>query len=567
VFLFLGAVLLLTVGAAALMPPPPPPPKLTPELLKAADRNRDGQVAFAEIKALLPFMTQPMFEAMDTDGDGILTAADIPVPPPPALAIVRLLEHADANNDGRVTFQEVQALPNPIPLECFNRLDANGDGAVSADDLPAPGPENMGARLHWLLLKADASQDGKLSLSELQAVWPHFSQEAFGFLDRNGDGAFDRNDLPAGPPPPRSEMLRRVLLAADVDHDGDVTFEELQALIPELTQESFAHLDRNGDAVINADDVEAFGPGPHERIVHLLEQADADDDGKVSLAELQAICPNVTQEQFNALDVDGDGSIALDDLPKPPVNDIERLIQSLRQADVDGNGEVTFDELKAVADWLTREAFDKLDANDDNVISKEDLPVRPRDPREWLAEKLREADVDRDGQVTFDELAAVIPDLAQERFDQLDRNDDGVLTPEDAPAAPLPPDDGNKLALLRALIEADANHDGSLDYDELTAAFPDAPSELMALLDLNGDWTVTRDEIRAALAQGHDGKPLVNPSDINADGSTDAMDVQVTINHALRLFGGLVRADLDGDGRCDAYDVSGVINGALRIGL
>jgi len=40
-----------------------------------------------------------------------------------------------------------------------------------------------------------------------------------------------------------------------------------------------------------------------------------------------------------------------------------------------------------------------------------------------------QADTNGDGAVSYDELAALAPDLTRELFAKLDRNGDGVLTP------------------------------------------------------------------------------------------------------------------------------------------
>jgi hypothetical protein len=53
------------------------------------------------------------------------------------------------------------------------------------------------------------------------------------------------------------------------------------------------------------------------------------------------------------------------------------------------------------------------------------------------------------------------------------------------------------------------------------------------------------------------------PSDIDGDGSVNAVDVQFTINAALNLDIGSLDADIDGSGSVDAVDVQLVINAAL----
>lgn len=44
-----------------------------------------------------------------------------------------------------------------------------------------------------------------------------------------------------------------------------------------------------------------------------MEAVDADDDGLVTLEELQAVHTDITEEQFTALDVNADGSLDADE--------------------------------------------------------------------------------------------------------------------------------------------------------------------------------------------------------------------------------------------------------------
>lgn len=46
--------------------------------------------------------------------------------------------------------------------------------------------------------------------------------------------------------------------ALDADQNGEITLEELQVAIPDLTPESFAMLDTNGDGVLSAEEFAAL---------------------------------------------------------------------------------------------------------------------------------------------------------------------------------------------------------------------------------------------------------------------------------------------------------------------
>ncbi len=124
-------------------------------------------------------------------------------------------------------------------------------------------------------------------------------------------------------------------------------------------------------------------------------------------------------------------AIAQDDGSTRRLN-LPRLAQILHQADANGDHEVTFEELSAKYPKATQEAFDRLDRNDDGVLSKADVPKRV--VRNWLHrlyEKLRDADTNGDGSVTYEEASAAMPRMTQAIFDRLDRNNDGVISKED----------------------------------------------------------------------------------------------------------------------------------------
>ncbi|NIA13127.1 MAG: hypothetical protein GWP08_03525 [Nitrospiraceae bacterium] len=234
---------------------------------------------------------------------------------------------------------------------------------------------------------------------------------------------------------------------ADTNGDGKVTLEELKALAPNMTAERFAHIDANGDGALTLEEVRAAGPrdrggvpgAPGRRgIAERLRKADANGDDKVSLEELQAVAPKMTADNFKRLDRDGDGFITKSDIPpgghrgRPPMREIAK------KADTDGNRQITFEELSAAVPEITRERFNEMDRNGDGVLSPADNPnrrgpgQRPRAGRGGLREKLRQADTNADGQVTYEEARAAKPDLPKEVFDRLDRNGDGVVSKEDA---------------------------------------------------------------------------------------------------------------------------------------
>ena len=102
----------------------------------------------------------------------------------------QMLKQFDKNNDG---FLEPAELPDRM-RERFPRMDANGDGKLSRDELekvagrfgqaPSAAPDDALFRL------LDKNGDGKLSKEELENAAKMLEK-----LDRNKDGMLDREEL------------------------------------------------------------------------------------------------------------------------------------------------------------------------------------------------------------------------------------------------------------------------------------------------------------------------------------------------------------------------------------
>ena len=127
-----------------------------------------------------------------------------PRPDGPARGPARMFDAADANRDGRVTWDEAWAQLTTR----FNEADGNRDGGVSADELRAyaarqmgnrPVPARADGRGQAMFRAADADRDGRVTLAEFQPM----AEALFRSMDRNDDGAIERNELPgrggAGP--------------------------------------------------------------------------------------------------------------------------------------------------------------------------------------------------------------------------------------------------------------------------------------------------------------------------------------------------------------------------------
>ncbi|MEX2521043.1 MAG: calcium-binding protein [Paracoccaceae bacterium] len=110
----------------------------------------------------------------------------------------------------------------------FDHMDANGDGAIDADERAAAQAARFAA--------SDADGDGKVTEAEMkEAAQRHAAERAekmasrrFARLDVNGDGGVDQSEMAEARGARHERMMKRV----DADGDGLVTREEAMAAKP-----------------------------------------------------------------------------------------------------------------------------------------------------------------------------------------------------------------------------------------------------------------------------------------------------------------------------------------------
>lgn len=306
----------------------------------------------------------------------------------------------------------------------------------------------------------DADKDGKLTYQEVKAHMPNFQEERFKMRDKNRDGALSADEM-AGPAQPKTGAANeptgggankkpgqqgqaaQMFVRADKDGNGSVTFEEVQATNPNFPKERFTRLDKNGDGAITKDELPQPKQEPQTGAAKaspqgggLFVRADTNKDEKLTLEEISALAPGFSKEKFDQFDKNKDGSLTSDEMPKKqPKEGLMTTAQLVQKADADGNGKVTFEEMAASQPNFTREMYDKLDRNKDGVLSAEDKAEAQKDGKQAMVDsvaKLMEADANKDGSLTFEELTTAKQGFPREAFDRADRNKDGVISSADA---------------------------------------------------------------------------------------------------------------------------------------
>jgi len=226
------------------------------------DSNADGTIDRTEAEARVTNRMERRSKWMRRGGD----------------RMAKGLRRYDTDRDGKVTKAEVEA----IVQERFQRIDLDGNGRITDDDLPpflrgrnflsggdhgprfghwggrrhhGRGGRGRGKRMMRHLAGADTNKDGAVTLQELQDR----ASQRFARFDRNTDGAIDAADRTAF----RAQMIdyrvRRFFHRFGAGTDQKVTLEAFKT----HRDKRFAKRDIDGDGVIERS--ERHGGGRHQR--------------------------------------------------------------------------------------------------------------------------------------------------------------------------------------------------------------------------------------------------------------------------------------------------------------
>jgi Ca2+-binding EF-hand superfamily protein len=191
-----------------------------------------------------------IFQALDTDHDNTLSAAEIDAAP-------AVLKAMDKNADGKVTADEI-----PMPAGRGRGEGRGRGGSGVGDEAPAapPTPDEMAATL----MAFDKNKDGKLTRAEV----PERMQGMFDRVDTNHDGVLTADEI-------KSAAAAQPQPTAARPAGGEGRGREGGGPPPDRL---FQALDKNGDGALSGDEIDAAPAS--------LRSLDTDGDGKLALMEL-----------------------------------------------------------------------------------------------------------------------------------------------------------------------------------------------------------------------------------------------------------------------------------------
>jgi Ca2+-binding EF-hand superfamily protein len=180
--------------------------------------------------------------------------------------------------------------------------ETSSQAATVADDgvIPvasaAPNESHKGhgwGRRHGWFKKLDADGDGRIALIDV----PEHKRAHIAAADTNHDGFITRDEMHAM----KQAKFAQMKAEADTNHDGTVSDDERKAARAKFAEQRFSKHDTNGDAALTADEV---GAKKWERI----KKADANGDGRVTREEVAAAVANGTFGKFHGRWHHGDGA-------------------------------------------------------------------------------------------------------------------------------------------------------------------------------------------------------------------------------------------------------------------
>jgi Ca2+-binding EF-hand superfamily protein len=160
------------------------------------------------------------------------------------------------------------------------------DGVVPVASSAAPddSPHRGHGRRHGWFRKFDTDGDGRIAIADL----PEHKREHVAAADTNHDGFITRDEMQAM----HRAKFAQMKAEADTNHDGTVSDDERMAAHIRFAETRMMKHDANGDHALTQDEVGA------KKWEH-LKKADANGDGRITSEEIATAVKNGTLGRFH----------------------------------------------------------------------------------------------------------------------------------------------------------------------------------------------------------------------------------------------------------------------------
>ncbi len=194
------------------------------QLFTRLDANKDGKVALDEVPEERRERFAKLIALADKDGDN-------------ALSLEEFSRNAPAGAPG-----QAPGARRPDPSQLFGRMDRNGDGKVTADEIP----EERRPMVERLIERGDKDNDGALTLEELTAAFAARAGKPAGDAapgnPKKKKKPAEANAAKGKKKAAKAGSPQGLFAALDADHDGQLVAAEIDAAPAVLRK-----LDRDGD--------------------------------------------------------------------------------------------------------------------------------------------------------------------------------------------------------------------------------------------------------------------------------------------------------------------------------
>ncbi len=174
----------------------------------------------------------------------------------------------------------------------------------------------------------------------------------------------------------------------DTNADNGASFAEVTAKAPSLTQLEFDGVDTNDNNMWDANELNADAQA---LLVRYMEgelqtqdafKLDTDKDGMVSMAEVNAVAPSVTQLEFDGVDTNDNNQWDANELNADAQGLLRRDTAAssdssgpydMASLDTNGDNAASVEEVMAKHPNISKEEFVEVDANGSNAWDREEI--------------------------------------------------------------------------------------------------------------------------------------------------------------------------------------------------